>query len=406
MAGLDYCLHLGERNILARQLAYQGQERPVAGSRQDIVVRLLSVDEAEQESIVAAWNDLALSAVEPNVFHESWFLLPALRLFARKGQPRIFTLWDSEAADAVLLGLLPLCDAWQYGRWPLKHCQNWLHPNAFLGAPLVRSGYEEVFWQRLLDAQDKHGRPAIFLHLNGLTIGGPLQHALDGVCEAQRRNMSLVHRQERAFLAGDIAPDAYFAAAMRAKKRKELRRQKNRLGELGELSFTRHDGSHDLNKWIGEFLALERRGWKGENGSALDCAADTRTLFREVIEGAAAAGKLELLDLRLDGKPLAMLVNFICAPGSFSFKTAFDEDYARFSPGVLLQIENLALLERDGIDWCDSCAAAGHPMIDSLWTGRRAIGRYSVAIGGKARRAIFGLLLHAETARMEKGEDE
>ena len=235
-----------------------------------------------------------------------------------------------------------------------------------------------------------------------------MQCALDDVCEAGRRNMALVHRQERALLAGDMEPEAYYAAAMRTKKRKELRRQKNRLGELGELSFARHHGASaldrlGLDKWIDEFLALERSGWKGDTDSALACADDTRTLFREALQGAATAGKLELLDLRLDGKPLAMLVNFICAPGSFSFKTAFDEEYSRFSPGVLLQIENLALLTRDGVDWCDSCAAEGHPMIDSLWTGRRVIGRYSVAIGGKARRAIFGLLLHARNRQNGQG---
>ena len=38
-------------------------------------------------------------------------------------------------------------------------------------------------------------------------------------------------------------------------------------------------------------------------------------------------------------------------------------------------------------------------MIDSLWPSRRAIGRYSVAIGGSGRRAIFGALLKAELAR-------
>ncbi|HEX4874293.1 MAG TPA: hypothetical protein VFV06_05265, partial [Sphingorhabdus sp.] len=86
-------------------------------------------------------------------------------------------------------------------------------------------------------------------------------------------------------------------------------------------------------------------------------------------------------------------------PGAFSFKTAFDEDYARFSPGVLLQIHNLALLEREGIEWCDSCAAQDHPMIDSIWSGRRAIGRYSVAIGGPVRRAGFAILLAAEKAK-------
>jgi hypothetical protein len=71
----------------------------------------------------------------------------------------------------------------------------------------------------------------------------------------------------------------------------------------------------------------------------------------------------------------------------------------------LLQIENLALLERSGIDWCDSCAAEGHPMIDSVWTGRRTIGRYSMAIGGAGRRALFRAYLGAELAR-ERGRTQ
>ena len=108
-----------------------------------------------------------------------------------------------------------------------------------------------------------------------------------------------------------------------------------------------------------------------------------------------------------DGKtPKTNKIRTKTAPGSFSFKTAFDEDYARFSPGVLLQIENLALLEHSGIAWCDSCAVEGHPMIDSLWTGRRSVGRYSVAIGGSGRRAIFGALLKAELARSAPRENQ
>lgn len=75
--------------------------------------------------------------------------------------------------------------------------------------------------------------------------------------------------------------------------------------------------------------------------------------------------------LDLDERPLALLINFFAPPG-FSFKTAFDEDYARFSPGVLLQQANLDLLDDPAIAWVDSCAAPGHPMIDSVWRERRA----------------------------------
>jgi hypothetical protein len=38
-------------------------------------------------------------------------------------------------------------------------------------------------------------------------------------------------------------------------------------------------------------------------------------------------------------------------------------------------------------------------MIDSIWTGRRAIGRYSVAIGGPLRRAAFAAMIGAEKAK-------
>ena len=98
-----------------------------------------------------------------------------------------------------------------------------------------------------------------------------------------------------------------------------------------------------------------------------------------------------------------MLANFLTPPGAFSYKTAFDEDYARFSPGVLLQRENLAILDRSAVEWVDSCAAEAHPMIDHLWRERRAIARHSLAIGGKLRRAAFATIAKRETGHRPGG---
>lgn len=360
-----------------------------------LVPRLDSWRDVKGHPLTAAWDDLAVNAVEPNAFNESWLLGPALSQFDPEGRVQLFTLRDNDK----LVALMPIAPLPSYGRWPVPHLQNWLHHNAFLGTPLVRRGYETQFWSALLPVLDGQPGSALFAHFNCLKVDGPLVAALQSLCLATHRRCALVHREERALLETGMTPDAYFEAAVRGKKRKELRRQKNRLAEEGELTFARYIDDVGLAEWTSEFLALERSGWKGSNGSALDCATETRTLFTDALNGAAARNRLERLELRLDGRPLAMLVNFLCAPGSFSFKTAFDEDYARFSPGVLLQIENLALLERTDTLWCDSCASEGHPMIDSLWTGRRAVGRYSVAIGGSGRRAIFAALLKAELAR-------
>lgn len=359
-----------------------------------LAVSVITAAEMQADAdLQAEWDALAGQASEPNPFAERWYLEAALNAFAAED------IRLAIVRDGALLGILPLCAERRYAGLPIAHTQNWLNPNAFLGTPLVRKGAEPNFWAALLRHLDTQPGYGLFLHLSAQAMDGPVAQALETVCATDRRGWALVHREERALLERGLSPEAYWEATVRGKKRKELRRQHKRLAEEGALHFERCHGSKDLDRWIGNFLALEKAGWKGANGSALACAAETRTLFADALHGAAAAGKLELLAHYLDGRPIAMLANFLTPPGAFSFKTAFDEGFARYSPGVLLQIENLSLLERGGIDWCDSCAAQDHPMIDSLWSGRRAIGRYSVAIGSKAKRTAFAALLAAEQAK-------
>ncbi len=357
-------------------------------------VTALTIGELQTDAaLLAEWDLLAAEASEPNPFGERWYLGAALRALGNDG------IRIAVVRDDTLIGIIPLIAQSRYAGLPVAHAQNWLNHNAFLGTPLVRKGAEQRFWIALLGQLDSAPKSGLFLHLAGMAIGDPVATALEAVCRSEKRRFALVYREERALLERGLSPAAYWEANVRGKKRKELRRQHKRLAEEGALTFERSDGNTGLERWIADFLALEKAGWKGENGSALDCADETRSLFCNALAGAAAAGRLELLAHYLDGRPIAMLANFLTPPGAFSFKTAFDEDYARFSPGVLLQYENLALLERDSIEYCDSCAAQDHPMIDSLWSGRRSIGRYSVAIGSRTKRMVFAALLTAERAK-------
>ncbi len=350
-------------------------------------------------SMLEAWNALAASATEPNPFLESWYLLASLRALDAGETVQILKF----TADGRLCGLMPVKREKDYYGKPIRLLANWTHPNCFLASPLVARGMEEQFWRALFDWADGRGRHGLFLHLSGFALDGTLDQALHLVLAAQRRTFGLVHREERALLASQETPEAYYSASLSAKKRKELRRQLARLCELGEVRFERSHDAAGLKSWIEQFLELEAAGWKGKAGSALASRQDTAQIFKSSLIGAAAHGRLERLALRLDGKPIAMLANFVAQPGMFSFKTAFDEAYARFSPGVLLQCENLLVLDRQDIAWSDSCAAEDHPMIDHIWRERRAVGRYNIAIGGKLRRAVFSRLLKAELSRNPTG---
>ena len=384
----------------ARGLARRDAPRPLPSAAPTRTMAESWQDWCAHDPLAAVrWDHLAQFASTPNPFFERWFLQPALE--ALDPHNRVKLVRFERAGE--LIGLLPVERASRYSRWPLPHMASWLHPNCFLGAPLVQYGEEAAFWQALLARADAEPGAALFLHLAAMPLDTRLADALFATCAAQRRRIALVRREERAMLGSTMAPVDYLAHALPGKKRKELRRQHARLAELGTVVTVRQDDAQGIHEWINAFLSLEARGWKGREGSALAAApGGTAALFRGALTEAAARGKLERLSLTLDGRPIAMLASFLCPPGAFSFKTAFDEDFARFSPGVLLQLENLAMLDRKTIDWTDSCAATDHPMIDSLWEQRRPIGRLSVAIGGFARRAVFGKLADMELGRLRK----
>ncbi|MEA3029595.1 MAG: hypothetical protein QOG13_920 [Sphingomonadales bacterium] len=331
------------------------------------------------EALGPEWNQLAAEASEPNVFAEHWFVAAALSTLPAGADVRLLEVRRGDR----LIGLLLVEVALFYARLPVRFTRNWCHDQAFLGTPLVAAGEESAFWTAALAALDAANWAPNFLHLRRIGEGGPIHRGLAGA--------ALVHRYMRAFLRSDLDPAAYYAHAVRQKKRKELRRLRNRLAELGTLESRILDDRAELEAWCNAFLALEQAGWKGREGTALACNQAGAQFFHEALAGAWDAGRLQFRRLDLDGRPLAMLVNFLDPPGGFSFKTAFDEAYAQYSPGVLLQIDNLDILERPDIAWMDSCAMQDHPMIDSLWTERRAIVRVTVPLAGARRRIVHAI---------------
>ncbi len=345
--------------------------------------------------LAAAWDALAARAAEPNPFSERWFAMPALRhLSAGKAVFRL-EVWQDTQQGAELVALMLLTQAQRYGRLPVQHVTNWLHYQCFMGAPLIAAGWERQAWEAALDALAAAPWARGFLHFAELAEHGPV-HC--GLIAAADRHCDTVYRIERAFLQSPLSPAEYYAQTVRKKKRKEIGRLSARLAEQGTVETRRLGPDDALEPWVDAFLLLEQAGWKGDRGAALANTPATEAFFRDIARGAHAAGKLEMLRIDLDGRPIAMLVNFLTPPGSFSFKIAFDEGFARFSPGVLIEIENYQILARPDIAWMDSCAVEDHPMINAMWGQRRAVVRVTVPFSGGRSAWMFRFCRAAERA--------
>ncbi|WP_157218053.1 GNAT family N-acetyltransferase [Flavisphingomonas formosensis] len=381
-------------DVIAQEIELAGDVVPAVRPRPLRIV--FGRFEQPSEGLAAAWDALAAAAAEPNIFSERWFVMAAIHHLPLGSTAHRLEIWDGEGADARLVALLALASSRRYGRFPVRHVTNWRHYQSFLGTPLIVAGREREAWSAILDALGRLPWACNFLHIDGLVENGPVHRGLITAARAIGRTCDTVHRIERALLESALTPTAYYERTVRKKKRKELKRLATRLGELGAVRTRRLGPADALLDWIDVFLTLEQSGWKGKGGAALANMPDTEAFFREAVAGAHAAGRLEMLRLDLDDRPIAMLVNFLAPPGSFSFKIAFDEDYARFSPGVLVQIENYRILDRPDIAWMDSCAVENHPMINSLWAERRAIVRVTTPLGAGRGTALFHLCRSAE----------
>jgi hypothetical protein len=74
--------------------------------------------------------------------------------------------------------------------------------------------------------------------------------------------------------------------------------------------------------------------------------------------------------LRLDGQPIAAQVLLYAGDMAYTWKTAFDEAYARYSPGALLVDKLTEQLFDSGIAAIESCSPEGGFM-ERVWQGRR-----------------------------------
>jgi CelD/BcsL family acetyltransferase involved in cellulose biosynthesis len=390
---------------LARDAADAAQLELIAHGRPQ---RRLAVYPASAGfDLVEELDYLCARTIEPNVFFNPRFLAPAMpRLEDR--EVRLAVIRDGDETRSRLRLLVPLSVERPAVPLGVPIMRTWSSPFGPVGTPLIDRddpvGVLEDFLGML--SRPRLKLPRVFAFPD-MRLDAPVARLVKAVAEARGLPLVTTDEAQRPVLRSGAEGDTYLKAALRPHHLREFRRLKRRLGELGALEHRVARGPEEIRHAIETFLTLEASGWKGRERTAMVIDRYRAAFAREAVHRLAEEDLCRIHSLTLDGRAIASLIVFVEAGCAYTWKTAYDEALAAYSPGTLLMIEvTKQHLEDPNIELTDSCAVPDHPVMSRLWTERRPVGTIVIGLTPDsdrlARQAASQLHLYRETRNMAR----
>jgi hypothetical protein len=205
--------------------------------------------------------------------------------------------------------------------------------------------------------------------LESLDAECPSYPAIRRQLAARGGEFLLLSETARPFVTRD------FGVKRSGSTRKKLRQDWNRLSALGAIDVVNDRAPAAAG------LALEKASWKGAQGTALLSDSQDAAFVRRLFHRLAVQQEASVALLRVDGKAIAAQVLMYCGTTAYTWKTAFDAEYGKYSPGALL-IDKVTeeLFAGPAIQAINSCAVEASFMAQ-LWAGRRAMVDMLVDLG-------------------------
>lgn len=352
--------------------------------------------------LVEELDFLSARTVEPNVFFNPHFLAPAMpRLEDR--EVRLAVIRDGDEHRSRLRLLVPFSIEHSSVALGQPVIRTWSHPFGPLGTPLLdRDDPENVLESFFSILAKPHLKLPKVLVLPNMMLDGTASSIIR--LAAHKRGLPVVTtgETERPFLKSQLDGDAYLRQSLTPHHYRGFGRLKRRLCERGVLEYRIDRSVEDVRVGLENFLSLEASGWKGRQRTAMVIDRYRAAFAREAVNRLSQEDMCRVHSLILDGKTIASLIVFIEAGTAYTWKTAYDESLAAYSPGALLMVEvTKQHLEDPNIMMTNSCTVPDHPVMSRLWRERRPIGAMVIGLTAdsdkSARQAAQQLNRHRET---------
>lgn len=319
-------------------------------------------------------DHLSSRTIEPNIFFNARFLAPAMpRLEDR--EVRFMVMRDENEIRSRLRFVMPYTV--ERPGLPLSSpvIRAWATPFGPQGTPLIDHDDPVGVVEDLFDilARDHIKMPEVLV-LPEMRADGAVAKLIRSVVVGRQLPVVSIEQKARPFLESNLDGETYVREALGAHHRRNYSRLWRRLAEKGELVHRIARTPDEVRFAFEHFLTLEASGWKGRRGTAMAVDRFRAAFAREAVNNLAERDCVRIHTLELDGRVIAILIVFTVSGEAWTWKTAYDETLAAYSPGMLLMIEVVKNhLEDPNITRTDSCAVPDHPVMSRLFKERETI---------------------------------
>jgi CelD/BcsL family acetyltransferase involved in cellulose biosynthesis len=332
----------------------------------------------------AQWDALSASSIDDNPFFSRAFVMAGIDAF--NDGVGLEALAFRLHLDGRLVGLFPFRRE-RYGRlFPLDDARAHLNLYQVGGAPLVDEAHADAVAETYLNLLHAHGEVPARWAFPHVELEGPFARLMGEHAERRGylvRGVPTYVRPVLTCMPGGF--DAHIETVIGRRRAKDIQRNLRRLGEMGTVRLERATGPESITQRVEQFLAIEAAGWKGKKGTAFLSDADHANFARLAFAGAETS----VDTLLLDETPIAVSVNLGAGSTLFTPKCAFDENYRKYGPGLVLEYLVIEAFYA-GTSFAAMNAATtndGH-VISGYWNDARPMGTLIVGPKGWRTRLL------------------
>jgi len=136
---------------------------------------------------------------------------------------------------------------------------------------------------------------------------------------------------------------AEYRTGLSSKTRSEVERLRRKMQREHETVFRVVVPPSELEHELEDGFAVEQSGWKGQRGTAILSNEKTALFYRSIAQEFYEREMLRFSSIVLDGRLAAFDLSLLAYNRLYPLKTAYDESFARLSPGLVL---HYAVIER------------------------------------------------------------